>query len=100
MELVEADAFASRRAVQFDGERDQPEGKMPFPNSRRHDCNLERLDLMCLDIKRWRRLSILAQTFYGCFVVWDVGQAPCFISTCLDRKSTRLNSSHLGISYA
>ena len=36
VELVEADAFAARRAVQSDWERHQPEGEMPFPNCRRH----------------------------------------------------------------
>src|SRR5262245_64115557 len=30
----------------------------------------------------------------------DFGFAAAFLATALDRKSTRLNSSHLGISYA
>src|SRR5260370_36308788 len=36
VKLVEADALAARRAVQFNRERDHPEGQVPFPNGKSH----------------------------------------------------------------
>ena len=37
VELVETDALTAGSGVQFDRERDQPEGKMPFPNCGCHN---------------------------------------------------------------
>src|SRR5260370_15989914 len=36
VKLVEADALTARRAVQFNRERDHPEGQVPFPNGKSH----------------------------------------------------------------
>src|SRR5205814_5002584 len=41
------------------------------------------------------------EKFFGAgLVFFAVGDGPAFLDAKVDRKSTRLNSSHLGISYA
>src|SRR5438045_7742140 len=64
-----------------------------FPTRRSSDLLLEALDQLLLALERMRR-------HHGLDAVEQLGADGLDVLGRQDRKSTRLNSSHLGISYA
>src|SRR3712207_6202788 len=52
------------------------------------------------DPRRGLRLSLLGVALTTAAAAWADGESTLLIGTMLDRKSTRLNSSHANISYA